>query len=197
MKDEGAERAGDFPAGKLIAKGAIDVPTNTATPATPAGRLGSRGSAESRKWWTLAAVSLAAFMTYLDNNIINVAIPTIQRDLNLSVSGLEWVVSSYLLTLAGLLLVGGRLADVLGRRRLFLAGMALFTLSSLAAGLADSGAVLIASRAVQGVGAAMLMPTTLAIIMATFHNPGSAIPRSASGPRSARSRWRSARCSAA
>jgi EmrB/QacA subfamily drug resistance transporter len=135
------------------------------------GRLGSRGSPESRKWWTLAAVSLAAFMTYLDNNIINVAIPTIQRDLHLSVSGLEWVVSSYLLTLAGLLLVGGRLADVFGRRRLFLGGMALFTLSSLAAGLAGSGAVLIASRAVQGVGAALLMPTTLAIIVATFTNP--------------------------
>jgi EmrB/QacA subfamily drug resistance transporter len=126
------------------------------------------GSSASRKWWTLAAVSLAAFMSYLDNNVINVAIPTIQRSLGLSVSGLEWVVSSYLLTLAGLLLVGGRLADVYGRRRLFLVGMAVFTLSSLAAGLAGSGDVLIASRAIQGVGAALLMPTTLAIIMATF-----------------------------
>src|SRR5690349_21687755 len=109
-------------------------------------------------------------MTYLDNNIVNVAIPTIQRSLNLSVSGLEWVVSSYLLTVAGLLLVGGRLADVFGRRRLFLAGMAVFTLSSLAAGLAGSGGVLIASRAVQGIGAAMLMPATLAIVMAAFTN---------------------------
>src|SRR6202012_1827727 len=109
-------------------------------------------------------------MTYLDNNITNVAIPTIQHSLHLSVSGLEWVVSSYLLTVAGLLLAGGRLADVYGRRRLFLVGMALFTLSSLAAGLAGSGDVLIAARAVQGVGAALLMPTTLAIIMATFTN---------------------------
>jgi EmrB/QacA subfamily drug resistance transporter len=125
---------------------------------------------ESRRWWALAAVSLATFMTYLDNNIVNVAIPTIQRSLHLSVSGLEWVVSSYLLTLAGLLLVGGRLADVYGRRRLFGVGMVIFTLSSLAAGLAGSGGVLIASRAVQGVGAALLMPTTLAIIMATFTN---------------------------
>ena len=123
---------------------------------------------DSRRWWALGAVSLAAFMTYLDNNIVNVAIPTIQRSLNLSVSGLEWVVSSYLLTVAGLLLVGGRLADVFGRRRLFLAGMAVFTLSSLAAGLAGSGGVLIASRAVQGIGAAMLMPATLAIIMTAF-----------------------------
>src|SRR6266480_3826786 len=91
---------------------------------------------DSRRWWVLAAVSLAAFMTYLDNNIVNVAIPTIQHSLHLSVSGLEWVVSSYLLTVAGLLLVGGRLADVFGRRRLFLAGMAVFTLSSLAGALA-------------------------------------------------------------
>jgi len=127
--------------------------------------------ADPRRWWALVAVSLATFMTYLDNNVTNVAIPTIQRSLHLSVSGLEWVVSSYLLTLAGLLLVGGRVADVYGRRRTFLAGLALFTVSSLAAGLAGSGAVLIASRAVQGVGAALLMPTTLAIIMATFTDP--------------------------
>ena len=128
------------------------------------------GRQDSRRWWALAAVSLATFMTYLDNNVTNVAIPTIQHSLHLSVSGLEWVVSSYLLTLAGLLLVGGRLADVYGQRRLFLVGMVVFTLSSLAAGLAGSGGVLIASRAVQGVGAALLMPPTLAIIMATFTN---------------------------
>jgi EmrB/QacA subfamily drug resistance transporter len=97
-----------------------------------------------------------------------VAIPTIQRSLHLSVSGLEWVVSSYLLTLAGLLLVGGRLADVYGRRRVFQLGLAIFTVSSLAAGLAGSGGVLIASRAVQGVGAALLMPATLAVIVAAF-----------------------------
>jgi EmrB/QacA subfamily drug resistance transporter len=127
--------------------------------------------ADSRRWWALVAVSLATFMTYLDNNVTNVAIPTIQRNLHLSVSGLEWVVSSYLLTLAGLLLVGGRVADVYGRRRTFLVGLSLFTASSLAAGLAGSGTVLIASRAVQGVGAALLMPTTLAIIMATFTDP--------------------------
>jgi EmrB/QacA subfamily drug resistance transporter len=109
-------------------------------------------------------------MAYLDNNIVNVAIPTIQRSLHLSVSGLEWVLSSYLLTVAGLLLVGGRLADVYGRRRLFMLGLAVFTLSSLAAGLTGSGGVLIASRAIQGIGAALLMPATLAIIVATFHD---------------------------
>ncbi len=107
-------------------------------------------------------------MSYLDNNVTNVAIPTIQRSLHLSVAGLEWVVSSYLLTLAGLLLVGGRLADIYGRRRIFMIGLLVFTVSSLAAGLAGSGGVLITARAVQGVGAALLMPTTLAIIMAAF-----------------------------
>jgi EmrB/QacA subfamily drug resistance transporter len=121
-----------------------------------------------RRWLTLVAVSLATFMTYLDNNVINVAIPTIQRSLHLSVAGLEWVVSGYVLVFAGLMLVGGRLADVYGRRRLFLIGLSVFTLSSLAAGLAGSGPVLIAFRASQGLGAAMLVPTTLAIIIATF-----------------------------
>jgi len=121
-----------------------------------------------RKWWTLVAVSLATFMTYLDNNVTNVAIPTIQRSLHLSVASLEWVVSGYVLVFAGLMLVGGRLADVFGRRRLFLIGLSVFTLASLAAGLAGSGGLLIASRATQGLGAALLVPTTLAIIIATF-----------------------------
>jgi EmrB/QacA subfamily drug resistance transporter len=121
-----------------------------------------------RRWWILVAVSLATFMTYLDNNIVNVAIPTIQRDLHLSVAGLEWVVSSYILMFASLLLVGGRTADLFGRRRLFLIGLSVFTVASLAAGLAGTGAELIAARVVQGIGAALLVPTTLAIIMATF-----------------------------
>jgi len=122
------------------------------------------------RWWALTAVSLATLMTYLDNNVINVALPTIQHSLHLSVSGLEWIVSSYLLVLGSLLLVGGRIADVYGRRRMFLAGLFIFTLSSLAAGLSGSGAELIAARAVQGLGAALLMPTSLAIIAATFTN---------------------------
>ncbi len=123
------------------------------------------------RWWALTAVSLATLMTYLDNNVINVALPTIQHSLHLSVSGLEWIVSSYLLVLGGLLLVGGRVADVFGRRRMFLAGLAIFTLSSLAAGLAGSGGVLIAARAVQGLGAALVLPASLAIVVATFANP--------------------------
>jgi EmrB/QacA subfamily drug resistance transporter len=124
--------------------------------------------AERARWWALTAVSLATLMTYLDNNVTNVALPTIQHSLHLSVSGLEWIVSSYLLVLGGLLLVGGRVADVYGRRRMFLAGLVIFTLSSLAAGLAGSGGVLIAARAVQGLGAALVMPAALAIIVATF-----------------------------
>ena len=122
----------------------------------------------SRRWWTLVAVGLATFMTYLDNNVTNVAIPTIQRSLHLSVAGLEWVVSSYILVFASLLLAGGRLADIYGRRRLFFTGLSVFTLSSLGAGLATSGGILIVARLVQGLGAALLVPTTLAIIMATF-----------------------------
>jgi len=121
-----------------------------------------------RRWWILVAVSLATFMTYLDNNVTNVAIPTIQRSLHLSIAGLEWVVSSYILVFASLLLLGGRMADIYGRRRLFLTGLSIFTLGSLFSGLATSGTVLIGARLVQGLGAALLVPTTLAIIMATF-----------------------------
>ena len=118
-----------------------------------------------RRWWTLVAVGLATFMTYLDNNVTNVALPTIQRDLHLSVAGLEWVVSSYILVFSSLLLAGGRLADVFGRRRLFVTGLAIFTLASLGAGLAGSGAVLIATRLVQGLGAALMVPTMWRILI--------------------------------
>src|SRR3954470_10295503 len=125
----------------------------------------------NRNRWTLVAVGLATFMTYLDNNIVNVAIPDIQRELGLTTAGIEWVVSAYILTFAGLLLAGGRLADAFGRRRLFLIGLAVFTGASLAAGLADSFAVLVTARAVQGLGAALVTPTTLAIISAAFPEP--------------------------
>jgi EmrB/QacA subfamily drug resistance transporter len=125
----------------------------------------------NRKTWTLVAVGLATFMTYLDNNVINVAIPDIQRELGLSTAGIEWVVSGYILTFAGLLLAGGRLADAFGRRHLFLVGLAVFTASSLLAGFAGGAATLIAARALQGIGAAAVTPTTLAIISATFTDP--------------------------
>jgi EmrB/QacA subfamily drug resistance transporter len=121
-----------------------------------------------RRIWVLVTVSLATFMTYLDNNIVNVAIPAIQRDLHLSTSALEWVVSGYILTFASLVLAGGRLADIYGRRRLFVLGLGVFTAASLVAGFASGDAVLIASRAIQGLGAALVTPTTLALISATF-----------------------------
>jgi EmrB/QacA subfamily drug resistance transporter len=122
----------------------------------------------TRRTWALIAVSLATFMTYLDNNIVNVAIPAIQRDLHLDTAGLEWVVSGYILVFASLLLAGGRLGDLFGRRRLFLIGLGVFTAASLAAGLAGSADILVASRAVQGLGAALVTPTTLAIISAIY-----------------------------
>jgi EmrB/QacA subfamily drug resistance transporter len=125
----------------------------------------------TRRTWTLIAVSLATFMTYLDNNIVNVAIPAIQRDLHLSTAGLEWVVSGYILSFAGLLLAGGRLGDLYGRRRFFLAGLGVFTLASLVAGLAGSADVLIAARAIQGIGAALVTPTTLALISSAYPDP--------------------------
>jgi EmrB/QacA subfamily drug resistance transporter len=100
--------------------------------------------------------------------VVNVAIPTIQHSLHLSVSGLEWIVSSYLLVFASLLLAGGRLADIYGRRRIYLIGLVIFTLASLASGLAGSGGVLISARAVQGLGAALMIPGTLAIVTHAF-----------------------------
>jgi EmrB/QacA subfamily drug resistance transporter len=139
-------------------------------PPTPESAADSPGASRNRMW-ILLAVSLGTFMTYLDNNVINVAIPTIQRDLHLTESGIEWVVSAYILSFAGLLLAGGRFADVFGRRRLFILGLIVFTGASLAAGLSGSADLLIASRAVQGVGAAMLTPTTLAIISTTYEDP--------------------------
>jgi EmrB/QacA subfamily drug resistance transporter len=123
---------------------------------------------EHRKWWTLVAVAFGLFMIMLDNTVVNVALPSIQRDLKVSVASLEWVVNGYFLTFAVLMLTGGKLADLLGRRRVFIVGLVIFTLSSLACGLAANGETLIAARAVQGVGAALMNPATLSIITATF-----------------------------
>jgi EmrB/QacA subfamily drug resistance transporter len=123
---------------------------------------------ENRKWWTLASVSFALFMIMLDNTVVNVALPAIQRDLGIDVAELEWVVTGYALSFAVLMLTGGKLADMFGRRRIFLIGLAVFTLSSLFCGLAGSAELLIAARVVQGVGAAFMMPATLSIITATF-----------------------------
>ena len=125
-------------------------------------------SSENRKWWTLGAVAFGLFMIMLDNTVVNVAIPAIQRDLGVGLSELEWVVAGYALSFAALMLTGGKLADLMGRRRIFVLGIVIFTVSSLFCGLADSGEGLIGWRIVQGVGAALMNPATLAIIAATF-----------------------------
>jgi EmrB/QacA subfamily drug resistance transporter len=123
---------------------------------------------ETRKWFTLAAVAFGLFMIMLDNTVVNVALPSIQRDLNTGLSELEWIVTGYALTFAALMLIGGKVADAYGRRLVFVVGIAVFTLASLWCGLADSGSMLITARIVQGVGAALMNPATLSIIAATF-----------------------------
>jgi EmrB/QacA subfamily drug resistance transporter len=123
---------------------------------------------ENRRWWTLGSLCFALFMIMLDNTVVNVALPAIQADLGISTSELEWTVAVYALTFASLLLTGGKLGDLLGRRLIFTIGLAVFTLSSLFCGLASSAPELIAARAVQGIGAALMMPATLSIISATF-----------------------------
>jgi EmrB/QacA subfamily drug resistance transporter len=123
---------------------------------------------ETRKWWTLGAVAFGLFMIMLDNTVVNVALPAIQEDLGVGLSELEWIVTGYALTFAAFMLTGGKLADLLGRRLIFVVGLTIFTLSSLACGMADSGDVLIGARIVQGVGAALMNPATLSIITATF-----------------------------
>jgi EmrB/QacA subfamily drug resistance transporter len=123
---------------------------------------------ETRKWFTLAAVSFGLFMIMLDNTVVNVALPAIQSDLGAKLSGLQWVVTGYALTFAALMLIGGKVADAFGRRRIFVIGIAVFTLASLWCGLAESTGTLIAARVVQGAGAALMNPATLSIIAATF-----------------------------
>ena len=132
---------------------------------------------ENSRWWTLGAMCFALFMIMLDNTVVNVALPSIQRDLHASLSSLEWTVNAYTLTFAVLLVTGGRLGDIFGRRRMFLFGVIVFALSSLAIGFAPSDTALIAFRAVQGVGAAFMMPATLSIITQAFppHQRGTAI----------------------
>src|SRR5438093_3188422 len=123
---------------------------------------------ERRKWLALALLSAVQFMVVLDIAIVNVALPSIKIDLGFSQENLQWVISAYALFFGGFLLLGGRAADLLGRRRLFLAGIVLFTLSSLAAGFAWSEASLIAARSFQGLGAAVISPAALSILSTTF-----------------------------
>lgn len=120
------------------------------------------------RWRAFAVLAVAYFMTIVDLTIVNVALPTIGRDLHFSESGLQWVVTAYGLTFGGLLLLGGRAADLLGRRRIFSAGLVLFTAASLACGLAGDDTFLIVVRGVQGAGAAIVLPAALSIVMNMF-----------------------------
>jgi EmrB/QacA subfamily drug resistance transporter len=123
---------------------------------------------DPRRWWALALLCGAFFMVVLDATIVLVALPSIQADIGFSEQGLQWVLSAYALTFGGLLLLGGRAADLLGRRRLFMTGVLFFTAASLMCGLAWSPAALLAARVVQGVGAAIMTPAALSIISTTF-----------------------------
>ena len=128
----------------------------------------TRDVPDPRRWWALALLCAAFFMVILDGTIVLVALPSIGADLHFSKQGLQWVVSAYALTFGGLLLLGGRAADLLGRRRVFMTGVFLFTAASLMCGLAWSPAALLAARVAQGAGAAIMTPTALSIISTTF-----------------------------
>src|SRR5437763_7548398 len=120
------------------------------------------------RWLALIVLCLGTLMIVLDTTIVNVALPSIRADLGFSQTSLAWVVNAYLLTFGGFLLLGGRLGDLYGPRRLFLAGIALFTLSSLACGLATSQAFLVTARAVQGLGGAVASAVSLSLMMHLF-----------------------------
>src|SRR5919112_70622 len=140
----------------------------TAAKAEREGHLNDR-----RRWLALLLVCAAQLMIVLDGTIVNVALPAIQDSLNFSGAGLSWVVNAYLLTFGGFLLLGGRAGDLFGRRRVFAFGLALFTFASLLCGLAGSQGLLVAARALQGVGGAIIAPAALSIIITTFTEPES------------------------
>src|SRR5213080_4862127 len=125
-------------------------------------------TSDRRKWLALALLCVVQFMVVLDIAIVNVALPSIKVDLGFSQENLQWVISAYALVFGGFLLLGGRAADLLGRKRLFLVGLVVFTLASLFAGLAWSEASLIGARAIQGLGAAIITPAALSILSTTF-----------------------------
>ena len=126
---------------------------------------------QNRKWWTLAAMCFALFMVMLDNTVVNIALPAIESRFHASISNLSWTVNAYTLVFGVLLVTGGRLGDVFGRKRMFLAGIVVFTLGSIGAGLSQSINELIVFRGIQGAGAAFLMPGSLSIITNTFQGP--------------------------
>src|ERR1700751_1562956 len=120
------------------------------------------------RWRAFALLAVAYFMTIIDLTIVNVSLPTIGRDLHFSETSLQWVVTAYALTFGGFLLLGGRAADLLGRRRVLMAGLGVFSAASLACALATGDGFLIGARAVQGIGAAVMLPASLSIVMNMF-----------------------------
>lgn len=131
----------------------------------------THGIAEHKRWWALVVLCLGVLMIVLDTTIVNVALPSIRQDLGFSETALVWVVNAYMLSFGGCLLLGGRLGDLYGHRRLFLAGIALFTFASAACGLAQTQAMLVAARAVQGLGGAVVSAVSLSLIMTLFTAP--------------------------
>src|SRR5437667_6513281 len=128
----------------------------------------SQAASDRKRWIALAVIVAAQFMVILDVAIVNVALPSIRTDLHFSQESLQWVITAYAIFFGGVLLLGGRLGDLLGRRRLFIAGLLLFTISSLLDGFAWSAGSLIAFRSLQGLGAALLSPAALSILTTTF-----------------------------
>lgn len=122
----------------------------------------------SRKWWVLVAMSVGGGLMMLDETVVGVALPAMRHDLGMSNAAAHWVINAYMLVFAGLAAAAGRLGDIIGFKLLMLAGVAIFGVASLVAGFADSGAFLIAVRAVEGVGAAVILPGTVAMIMLVF-----------------------------
>lgn len=126
----------------------------------------------SNRWLVLVMVCIAQFMVVLDGTVVNVALPHIAESLDFSAESLPWVINAYTLVFGGFLLLGGRLADIIGRKRLFLAGIVVFTVASVACGLAQSSEMLLVARALQGLGGAMVSPAALSIVTTTFRDPG-------------------------
>src|SRR6201982_2190658 len=134
-------------------------------------RTQTEQASDRRRWIALVVLCTGFLMIILDQTIVNVALPSIKRDLNFSTSGLAWVINAYLIAFGGLLLLVGRLGDLIGRRRIFLAGLAVFTTASLVCGLADSQGLLIGARFVQGVGGAMTSAVILGMSVTVFRRP--------------------------
>jgi EmrB/QacA subfamily drug resistance transporter len=171
---EGVTDAATTPAGPHVAEGALMsesasvVRARTTTAPIPPRTTTTTAPVRDNRWIVLVIACLAQFMVVLDATIVNVALPTIQRGLHFSASNLQWVVNAYTLIFGGFLLLGGRAADLIGRKRLFMAGIAVFSLASLLNGLAQSSGMLIVGRGLQGLGGALVSPAALAIITTTF-----------------------------